>query len=236
MSPIVIEHASDKPAPAAIAAEPVRDSHRALFWGAALIAALLSAGLNLLMARIIWLPLYSGLFGFLVQGLLVGGLAFRIARRARPVPATRRIAAVVLLSLWSGATMLYHEYRYTRSTIAEPPLFHAARNDALDRGESPAEVSRAAARAFDAELKRTYPPGGAFGYARWCIAAGTMPLDVRGYREVSSTPHKGLPWLARTLGGMALIAAGLWFSLDALRTDRAVSNVIQPGEEFEEID
>lgn len=220
-------------APAAAAA---RHSHAIRWWLAIGAAAGSSAVLNLLMARIIWLPLYSGLFGFLVEGLLIGGLAFRIARPIRPVSAGRRRFAVALLSLWSACSFLYYEYRYTLATIAEPPLFNAAKNEAMKRGASPKEVSRAAAAAFDAALKREFPPGGAVGYGRWCFFGGTMPLTVANYTETVSTPHKGWAWLIRSAGGVVLMAAGLWFSLDALRSDRAVSNVIAPGEEFEEID
>lgn len=206
-------------------------------WYAALgLSVFLLLGLDWLLARLLWLPLFFGLFFFLVAGLIVGGVSFRAARAARPL--TRRgilLGAFAVATVSTLATVGW-EYVHISGTIGDPPAFAHARN-AARRGGSPAkEVGRLATDRFKEQLAGNYPPGGPIGYVRWAVASGEMDLEVSGFTEKVSIDQRGLIWPLRTAAALLLTVAGLWLSFESLRSPMPISNVLAPGEEYEEID
>jgi hypothetical protein len=200
------------------------------------LATMMLALLDWLLARLIWLPLYFGLFFFLIAGLLVGAVSFRMARSARPIPRAQIITGVVLIALASSLVTVVWEYRFVAATAGGERRFPDARNAATDAGRRPAEVEVQAARAFVSALREEYKPGGPIGYVRWAIASGRMELTVDGCRDTVSIEHHGLVWPLRSLAGMLLLGIGLWMSFESLRSPRPVSIVLAPGEEAEEED
>src|ERR1043166_751699 len=59
--------------------------------------------LGWLLARLVWLYYFFGLFFFLVAGLLVGAIGFRIARSARPMAKSRLLRGIISIALCSTA-------------------------------------------------------------------------------------------------------------------------------------
>lgn len=217
-------------------ATPSLPSNPAAWWYAQALALALLVGLDGLMAILIWLPFYCGLFGYLVAGLIAGGVSFRLARRARPLSRKQVLAGVLRISVLSLIASVCWEYGYISSTIGDPPKFAGLMNKAVRAGESPDRVARAAAREFRTRLASKYAPGGPLGYARWAVASGEMRIELDGTVETVSIGHRGFAWPARTAIGFLLTALGLWLGLESLRSRQAVSNVLAPGETYDEIE
>lgn len=219
---------------------PVADwtPHRRKTWWSALALAFgLLVGLDWLLARLLWLPFYFGIFFFLVAGLIVGAVSFRVARGARPLTRGRIVRGILLLAGLSSLVTICWEYRFITAGAGAPPKFTDARNAALREGRSPTEVLRQAAESFRDGLADHFPRGGVVGYVRWAIASGEMKIKVADSTEtVSIGGHGGLVWPIRTLAAMLLMAIGLWLSYEPLRSPQPISNVLAPGEAYEEID
>lgn len=207
------------------------------------VAAIITVPLNWLLGALLWLPYYSGLFGFLVEGLIAGAVAFRVASRARPVSRLNRVLGISLLVVFSINVLLQFEYHHFGNKIPQPPKFAKARNQII-RIEKDEPTRIAAVRAIDAEVKQAFeailrnqfPPANAYGYARWATVSGEMVLTVRGDAERIVAGHRGWVWPVRTGVGMILLALGFWLAFDALAQRDPVRNVLQPGEPFDEID
>lgn len=189
-----------------------------------------------LLARVVWLPFYFGVFFFLVAGLIAGSAAFRIARAARPLRRREVLACVAVQWLVAVAIGLFWEYRNVRNTIGDAPRFGESRLAAYGRGESARRVDEAASTTFDRLLRERFPPGGTRGYARWAMGGGRARLVLPdGTRDDVSIPHRGSAWIVRTIGAYFLLAAGLWAPLESLRSRTPTDNVLKPGEEAEEL-
>ncbi|MBN1346868.1 MAG: hypothetical protein JXQ73_29520 [Phycisphaerae bacterium] len=213
---------------------PLPPQKRPRWWLAALLAFLMLAVLDWLLARLVWLPLYFGLFFFLIAGLLVGAVSFRIARVARPVPKHRIVTGILLLALASSLVTVIWEYRNVADTAGGDRKFPDARNSAIAAGRPTAEVEAEATRLFKDALHANYPPGGPIGYIRWATTSGEMALTVRGCSDTVSIDHGGIAWPVRSAAAMVLLAVGLWLSFESLRSPVPVSNVFAQGEEAEE--
>ncbi len=190
--------------------------------------------LGWLLARLVWLPFYFGLFFYLVAGLLAGALSFRVGRPARPVSGKWLLAGVAAAAVVASAALIIWEYRYIAGTAGADGRFREARNAAVAEGRSPRSVEPIAAAAFRNTLREQYPPGGPLGYVRWAIDGEGMDLIVNGCRDHISINQNGRAWIARTVAGCLLLALGLWLSFESLRSSEPVSNILRPGEEAEE--
>ncbi len=213
------------------------------WWRAVLVAAIITVPLNWLLGSLLWLPYYSGLFGFLVEGLIAGAVAFRVARAARPVTKWNRMVGIALLVVFSINVLLLFEYHHFRNKIALPPKFVTTRNriirqekDEAARVAAVRAVETQAQQAFANMLANNFPPANAYGYARWATVAGVADIEVQGERERIEARHRGWIWPVRTGIGALLLALGFWLAFDALAQREPVRNVLLPGEPFDEID
>lgn len=205
------------------------------YWGL-LTAVVLLSGLGWLLARLVWLPFYFGLFFFLIAGLLVGAVSFRVARPARPLGRGRILAGVIAVSIAACCPTLVHEYRHVAATIGNPPSFLEARNAAARKNEPVEAVKAMASEQFRAALSAQYPPGGPIGYARWAMSSGKMELTVAGCDDEVSISQRGVAWPIRGLAMIILMSAGLWSNMESLRSKDPVSVFLVPGEEAEDED
>ncbi len=204
-------------------------------WRLALILSLVMlVPLGWLMARLVWLPLYSGLFSFLVAGLLVGALTFRVAKPARPVSTGHILVGISLVAVGSMLVTIVWEYRNVAATVSGETKFADARNAAVAARRPVHEVESSAEQEFLAALRRDHAPGGPIGYVLWATRVGQMDLVVRGCKDTVEISHRGAVWPMRTLAALLLLVAGLWLSFESLRSTRPVTNILAPGEEAEE--
>lgn len=187
-----------------------------------------------LLARLIWLPMYMGLFFFLVAGLLVGAISFRLARPARPLARSRIIVGSAMVALLGAAAFCEFEYLNFVDTVGEAPRFADAKNAALLAGRTARSVEQSASDSFLIALRERYPPGKLIGYVRWAMSGLDLDLAVDSAQESIGLPHQGFRWVARTVCAWLLLAIGLNLSFDALRLGDRVSNILPPGEPYEE--
>lgn len=213
---------------------PVQRSSLGRLWVGFAVAQALLVCLCPLLARLIWLPFYFGLFFFLVGGLLVGAATFRLARPIRPIGRRPLIGGALVVGIVTFAVATAFEYRHFAYTVADPPKFATARNAVVRAGGSLREFEDRAADAFIREITKQYSSPGPLAYAMWTIKSGKMTLVVDGQSEAISTDHAGWTWLVRALAEILLLAGGLWSSIESLRSPTPVSNLIGPGEEYEE--
>ena len=202
--------------------------------GAQLFALGALAILGWLLARLVWIYYFFGLFFFLVAGLLVGAIAFRIARSARPIEKARLLRGIISIGICCTVINIVWEYRHYGWTVGQPPHFADARNAAIAAGRPSNAIQQTASQEFADYLAKNYPPGGALGYVLWSTRDGKAHITVEGVSETVITDHRHWVWPVRTLVGMVLLTAGLWFSMESLRCPVPVTNVIQPGEEYVE--
>jgi hypothetical protein len=210
-----------------------RATSTSAWWMARIVALALMTPLAWLLARLVWIYYFFGLFFFLVAGLLVGAVAFRMARPARPIARGRLLRGILQLAVVVILLTTVFEFLHFRDTVGLPPKFAEARNAAVQAGRSARDVQSVAAEAYTKYLLDSYPPGGTIGYIQWTVREGTTSLSVDGVKETVHTAHAGWVWPVRTLAAGILLAAGLWFGLESLRRDSPLSNVLPEGEEGE---
>ncbi|MCB9855902.1 MAG: hypothetical protein H6818_09475 [Phycisphaerales bacterium] len=226
-----------------VGAPIVKPADPAAFFRALVIAAILLLVLDVLLGTLLWLPFFSGLLGFFIEGLIAGGIAFRFARAARPVSRHRLWVGILLLVAISMSGVLYSEYWWFCGRVGRPPMFSKARNVILQKETDEArrlaalsELSTESVQRFKSYLSESSPPGGALGYARWVTKSGVASIDVRGETQKVEAGHRGWIWPVRTAIGAVLLAVGLALAFDALKLTTPVRNVLLPGEEYEEIE
>ncbi|GJQ27386.1 MAG: hypothetical protein HBSAPP02_24180 [Phycisphaerae bacterium] len=190
--------------------------------------------LGWLLVALIWLPLYMGLFFFLVAGLLVGAVSFRLARAARPMERRRILRGACVVALACTAINLVWEYDQFARAAGKPPRFAEARNAVVAAGEKASSIDKMANVAFRAALTERYAPGGPIGYVRWAVSGADLPVSVNGQTESIVMPHGGFRWPIRTLAALLLLAVGLYLSFEALTSSEPVSNILPPGAEYTE--
>lgn len=225
------------------AGEPATPADPRAFLRALLITAILLLALDAILGMLMWLPFYSGLLGFFVEGLIAGGIAFRFARAARPVSRRRLWTGIIVLVVISLSGLIYFEYLNFSWRVGRPPNFSKARNSILksskddtDRRAALEEMSAASVQKFRNYLSDTFPPGGSIGYAFWATKSGLAPIEVQGDQETIEAPHRGLVWPIRTAIGAILLTIGLALAFDALKLPQPIRNVLLPGEEYEELE
>ncbi len=214
--------------------DPSTDSNTRPWLLAQIQSLLLLAALGWLLARLVWLYYFFGLFFYLVAGLLVGALAFRTARAARPLTKSRLLRGIIMITLSATAITVTWEYRHFSATVGQPSKFADARNRAIQAGGSSRDIVQAASEEFEKQLSHDHAPGGVIGYVAWSVRSGKMPLTIDDTTETIINDHAGWVWPVRTLAGAVLLAVGMWFGLESLRSSIPVANVLRPGEEYSE--
>lgn len=206
-------------------------------WRRALwLSFVLLAGLSWLLARLVFLPYYMGLFFYLVAGLLVSGATFRMARAARPIGRARMTRGVIVVATLAWAVSVVWEYRDRVGGIAGGARFVEAKNQAIADGKSPSVVEARAIELLREHLRADYPPGGVIGYIRWVLHSGRMTLTIGPSTDELAVSQRGAAWAARSIASIGLLALGLWFGFESLRSPTPVTNLLVPGEEAEDED
>ncbi|HQE27535.1 MAG TPA: hypothetical protein PL151_07235 [Phycisphaerae bacterium] len=191
--------------------------------GWALVAGLaLTIPAGVLLGYLAALPFFLGLFFFMLVGLLIGAVMFRVAAKAPRPP----VGAIWLLgSVVSGATLvvsLWAEYRalpagvekLVRGSIAES---FAGREDERVR------LKHGVHEFVATELARAYPPGGFLGYLRWAATDGKLkcPRILRTSTVEYRLAQRQVLWAVRVALSMLLMEAMIVSQLLALRGRKA---------------
>ena len=206
-------------------------------WWLGLLASFLFLGaLTWILARVVFLPYYMGLFFYQVGGLLAASVAFRIARPERPIKRRRLLFGAVLVAIAAWCVSICFEYHDRIEGIARGPEFYEAKVKALAKGGSAADVMDRVRNELREHLRSTYAPGGVLGYVRWVVASGEYTLTADGVTDTVRIAHRRRAWVLRSIASICLMACGLYMGLESLSSPTPVSNLLVPGEEADDED
>lgn len=206
---------------------------------AAVVAALvILIALGWLLARLVWLWFFFGLFFFLLAGSLTGALVFPILRPTRPVAKGTIVALCAFVAVAGWIPSVVWEHRFIVHSAGDVPHFSAARNALVAASQPAGLVDSRAEALFTQLLERDFAPGGLIGYVRWAVAKGSSELtladlpvaDHAAFTDHVAIPHHGWRWPARAAVCVGLLFLGLWWQLVALRAPLPTSNLIDPDE------
>jgi hypothetical protein len=116
------------------------------------------------LSNVAYLLFYLGLFFFLLYGLLIGAVMFRVGKSARPAPKglVLTIGIVVVAAIWAGE--LYQEYRAFPEFAQEQLRKQISGQITPERLD---DFRNGVARAIHEHWEANYPPGGFPGFLRW---------------------------------------------------------------------
>lgn len=157
-----------------------------------------------LLAYLAALPFLLGLFFFLLLGLMVGAMIYRVGSTARVASrATLWLlgssAAFVLVS-----SSLYTEYRALPRSVEKrvrDSIFEAPPADQR------VKLSQGVRQFVATELDTKYPPGGWVGYLRWAATNGkfTCPRILKASTVEFRLSHRGTLWVVRVVLSLLLV-------------------------------
>jgi hypothetical protein len=181
-----------------------------------------------LLAYLAALPFFLGLFFFVLMGLIVGAVVFRVGSKA-PVPSAQAVwamgltvsAALVFSSLWA-------EYRAMPRSVEKK-----VRESYYESftAEKRAELGAGVRDYVSNELRTSYPPGGFLGYLRWAATNGTFtcPRILKPATVKYQLLHRRMVWVARV--SLSCLLAG-WAIMSQVLALRAVQTE-QPADDPE---
>lgn len=206
-------------------------------WRLALLTSfMVLGGLTWILARVVFLPYFMGLFFYQVGGLLAASAAFRVARPRRPYSRGRLLAGAVAVACAAWCVSICFEYQDRLAGIARAAEFYEAKAAAVARGGSAAEVMERVRDGLRAHLRGDFPPGGVIGYVRWVVAAGEHTFVVDGVTDTVRISQRGRAWVLRSIASICLMTIGLFMGFESLASPTPVSNTLVPGQEAEDDD
>ncbi|MFQ5491468.1 MAG: hypothetical protein ACE5GE_12170 [Phycisphaerae bacterium] len=183
-------------------------------WMAAVAAGCLAAlPIGWLLAFAALLPFYLGLFFFVLFGLILGAVVFRIGQPDRPLTRRRIVVGTACVVAVGWGTSLTTEARVFPSQVAEQAVMHYAK---LPQGMNLKAFEEASTADVRRHLHENYAPGGLIGYVRWAVTSSRIDPPVGQLRKpfLSSQPRHW--WLMRALLSCILLAYGVHSQLIAL--------------------
>lgn len=192
---------ADRPA---IAVEPaaVRGTSPARWWWATLAGTIASLPLAWLLSYAAMLPFYIGLFFFMLFGLVIGAVTFRIAAPGRPY---RRFTVLAGTTFIVGVCWTLSIVQESRDFPAD--LAKEAVRRSRDIGRRSADDYRAAvAEEVRAFLRERHPPGGVLGYVRWILFEGEVKKgSIPSFDQVLRRSPARWGWAIRVVLSIALL-------------------------------
>jgi len=158
-----------------------------------------------LLAYLVAIPAL-GLFFFMLIGLLIGAVMYRLGRAATPVPRGRLWALGLAVSLLVWVTVLAAEYRWLPHDAAKVVVRNSLLPDA--NAARVAEFEAEVRSKVHEQLRAAYPPGGFLGYLRMSATSRTLKLDRPGGQDpyVFRMPGKAVIWHLRVIFTLVLLA------------------------------
>lgn len=174
---------------------------------ATVIAILIGAPLGWLLSHLAMLPFYLGLFFFMLGGLLIGAIQYRIALPAAPM--NRRTvlcgSILVILSMW--LVSITFEYRHLAPDAVDFVKMERVRMTAAQIKESEEQIPQR----IREQLAIEYPPGGLLGYIQWAVRSGQMKVGQTdgGHPLVFRLKQGRIGWPLRVMLSIALLSFGV---------------------------
>ena len=197
-------------------------SHR--IWLALIGGCLLGLPTGWLLATLAVLPMFLGLFFFLVLGLFIGAAMFRLGKSAAPVPKSTiiTIGSIVTLIIWSFALVV--EYRQLSEDAART-VSKSFKNRRFT-SEEKIHLQTETGDFVQAYLKDNYPPGQFVGYLCWAATNGTIecPRVLGDDTETYNLNQTGPAWVIRVIVSLFLLGFTLLAQLLGLASTPASYN------------
>lgn len=196
------------------------------WWAAVAAGAAVSLPLGWLLSYGAALPFFLGLFFFILFGLLIGAVVFRVGLHARPVPSTRlKIGAAVVVIVCWGLSMGIEVYQFPTDQGAAALTKIAPLPDGMNAESMKAHVAEFVRNT----LRREYGSAGFVGYARWIIASSRMEFTVETMTKpviLQPSQHRWW-WAVRVLLCIVLLTFGVYTQLIPL-TQSPVASAGRP--------
>ena len=160
------------------------------------------------------LPFFLGLFFFLLFGLLLGAVIYRVGAPARPMPRGRLVlgTAVVAFVTWA-VSIAVEGYDFPRQMADKAIGDHRK----LPEGTATAEeFRRESAEQVARYLREHYAPGGVIGYIRWAVSSGRLERGVGQLRRPYQASQPRGWWVLRVLLSIGLLGFGIHSQVGSL--------------------
>lgn len=181
--------------------------HREVLAKSGVVIALIGVPFMILLMYCAWLPVMMGMYFFILGGLLLGGIWYRLARKIRPAPsAAVYIAFFSVLTFWL-AVYLGSEYYvkpwHMARDLADASTLHVGVNSPAEKQQ---RYDEAAAHVH--KVLSGYGPG-PIGYLVWNAVDGRMPPMPQYGGSPVALPQRQLYWILRIVASAVLLAYGL---------------------------
>ncbi len=179
----------------------------------AAIATLIGIPFTILLMYCAWLPVLMGMYFFILGGMLVGSIWFRLASHVRPVPAAAvRLRLLTMLVLLTGLYLVSEYYvkvghltrDLTNLTLQYHPVATLTERQARDH-EAAAHVQ---------QTLRRYGPG-PLGYLAWAVTDGQLPPMDKYTAKTITLPQRQAFYILRVVVSVTL----LWYGLHLMSKD-----------------
>jgi hypothetical protein len=201
---------------------------RAVLNRSAVIATLIGVPFIILLMYCAWLPLLMGMYFFILGGMLVGAIWFRLAARVRPVPVGAvRLRMFAMLAVLVAIYML-SEYVVKRGHLSRDM---AKLTVQMRPVKSLAELHAREQEAADHVRRslRRYGPG-PVGYWIWAATDGRLPpMEPYTGKESIELRQRQAFYVLRVIASVVL----LWYGLRLMAKDLARPD--EPVEIVEEV-
>ncbi|MEK6674582.1 MAG: hypothetical protein AABZ47_02885 [Planctomycetota bacterium] len=168
------------------------------------------------------LPFFLGLFFFVLFGLLIGAVMFRIGLPCRPLGRWPVILGTCLVVLMTWTISVVKEARDFPGEMAERIV-----NSTRDLGGlSRDEFRTAVIIEIDDFLRQRYSPGGTIGYLKWVVASGELKDgDTPKTQQKIARPQRGTFWIVRVVLSIAFLSFGIGSQTMGLTNDSSTKSV-----------
>lgn len=187
------------------------------WWIAVIISCAVALPAAWLLSYAAALPFFLGLFFFMLFGLLLGAVAFRLASAGKPYSMGSLLAGTTLIVAVTCGASLYKEAQDFPDDLAR-------RVSLRTRDIGPGTVKdfrRALAGDIRSFLSDRFGPSPIWGYVRWVVTSGKIkPGDISTLSGGVSVPVAQTTgwWAFRVVASVALLAFGVASQTLLLRT------------------
>lgn len=152
------------------------------------------------------LPFFIGLFYFMLFGLLLGAVLYRVGQRGRPMSKRTVMAgvAVVVAVIWA-TSLLTEAYDFPGQVAA----YSYEKIRRLPEGMTPDDFLRESGREVARHLAEQYAPGGVLGYVRWAATSSRIDPPVAHLRRPFVANQKRWWWVLRVVLSVVLLSYGV---------------------------
>jgi hypothetical protein len=224
------DHASGKGLPATGSVQWLTDvpGPTGRWWLGIVVAAIFAIPLAWLLSYAASLPFFLGLFFFMLFGLIIGAIAFRVSARGRPYAMFPLILGTTFLVALVWSFSLVKEARDFPGDVARRVSLRT--RDIGDR--SLAEFRGAVAEDVRSFLASRYGPVQVWSYIRWVLTNGELKrgdLSILDKGVTMPAAQTKAWWAFRVVASAALLGFGISSQTLSLRAP-AKKEIVEPGQ------